>query len=142
VGERTVRVAAQAPREIELEIEQLRTGLDRSLAELDRRRRELTDLKVQIRKHPGVFIGAGGVLLFVVGGVGFAIWRSQRRAELPGRAKRFQLAVGRAVHRPRKLARGAALPWDKIVAAVGTTVAVSLTRKLLERALTAVPARA
>jgi hypothetical protein len=140
VGERTVRVAAQAPREIELEIDQLRTGLDRSLAELDRRRRELTDLKVQIRKHPGVFIGAGGVLLFVVGGVGFAIWRSQKRDELPARAKRFQLALGRAVHRPKKVARGEA--WEKILAAVGTTVAVSLTRKLLERVGTAVPARA
>jgi hypothetical protein len=130
VGERTVRVAAQAPREIELEIEHLRTGLDRSLAELDRRRRELTDLKVQIRKHPGVFIGAGGVLLFVVGGVGYAIWRSQKRDQLPGRARRFQLAVGRAVHKPRKLARGAA--WEKILVAVGTTVAMSLTKKLAQ----------
>jgi len=131
VDKRTVRVAAQAPREIELEIEHLRTGLDRSLAELDRRRRELTDLKIQMRKHPGVFIGAGGVLLFVVGGVGFAIWRSQKRDQLPGRAKRFRLAVGRAVHKPRKMARGAA--WEKILVAVGTTVAVSLTKKLVDR---------
>ena len=42
------------------EIEHLRTRLDRSLAELDRRRHELADLRVQLRKHPGAFIGARG----------------------------------------------------------------------------------
>ena len=42
----------RAPREIEREIEYLRTRLDRSLAELDRRRHELTDIRLQMRKHP------------------------------------------------------------------------------------------
>jgi hypothetical protein len=128
------------PREIELEIDHLRARLDRSLAELDRRRRELIDVKLQIRKHPGVFLGAGGVALFMVGGVAFAVWRSRRREELPEKAKRLRAAVGRAVDKPAKVARGDAPPWEKLLVAVGTTVAVGLTKKLIEQLWIAKPA--
>jgi hypothetical protein len=133
-------VKEQEPREIEVEIEQVRARLDRSLAELDRRRHELTDIRLQMRKHPGVFIGAGGAVLFVVGGVAFAIWRSQKRDTLPARAHRLRLAAARAVDKPQKVARGDAPPWEKILAAVGTTLAVSLTKKLVDRLWSARPA--
>lgn len=140
MGEGTARVngngAAEpkAPREIEREIEHLRTRLDRSLAELDRRRHELTDVRLQMRKHPRVFIGAGAAVALVVGGMAFAIWRSRKREELPQKAKRLRIAIGRAVDDPKKVARGEAPVWEKIVGAVGTTIAVSLTKKMLERA--------
>ena len=54
MGEGTTRVEEKPPRQIEREIEHLRTRLDRSLAELDRRRHELTDVRLQVRKHPAV----------------------------------------------------------------------------------------
>jgi hypothetical protein len=131
VGEGTAGVE---PRKLEREIEHLRTRLDRSLAELDRRRHELTDLKLQLRRHPQVALGAGVVLLALAGGVVFAVWRAHKRAELPGKARRLRLAIGRAVDKPHKVARGEAPAWEKILAAVGTTIAVSLTKKLIERA--------
>jgi hypothetical protein len=127
-------VEAKPPREIEREIEHLRTRLDRSLAELDRRRHELTDLKLQIRKHPQVFIGAGAAVALLLGGIGFAVWRSRKREELPNRVRRIRMAFGRAIDEPEKVARGEAPAWEKILAAVGTTIAVSVTKKLLERA--------
>jgi hypothetical protein len=123
----------RAPREIERDIEHLRTRLDRSLAELDRRRHELTDVKLQMRRHPVVFIGAGAVVVLLLGGVGFAIYRSHKREEIPQKAKRLRIAIGRAVDEPHKVARGDAPVWKKIVAAVGTTIAVSLTKKIIER---------
>ena len=121
------------PREIEHEIEHLRTRLDHSLAELDRRRHELTDIRLQMRKHPAVFIGAGAAVALMVGGVGFAIWRARKREEMPEKAKRLRIAFGRAVDKPDKVARGEAPVWEKIAAAIGTTIAVNLTKKLLER---------
>jgi hypothetical protein len=127
-------VEAKPPREIEREIEHLRTRLDRSLAELDRRRHELTDLKLQMRKHPQVFIGAGAAVALLLGGIGFAVWRSRKREELPNRVRRIRMAFGRAIDEPEKVARGEAPAWEKILAAVGTTIAVSVTKKLLERA--------
>jgi hypothetical protein len=135
VGERTAGVVeAKPPREIEREIEHLRTRLDRSLAELDRRRHELTDVKLQMRKHPQVFIGAGAAVALLLGGIGFAVWRSRKREELPNKARRIRIAFGRASDEPEKVARGEAPAWEKILAAVGTTIAVSVTKKLLERA--------
>ena len=135
MGEGTVSVEEKKPpREIEREIEHLRSRLDRSLAELDRRRHELTDVKLQMRRHPQVFIGAGAVVALVVGGVAFAIWRASQREEVPQKAKRLRIAFGRAVDQPEKVARGEAPVWEKIAAAVGTTIAVNLTKKFIERA--------
>jgi len=139
VGEGTVGVEEKKPRQIEREIEHLRTRLDRSLAELDRRRHELTDVGLQMRKHPQVFIGAGAAVALLVGGVAFAVWRAHKREEIPQKAHRFRLALGRAVDKPEKVARGDAPAWEKILAAVGTTIAVSVTKKVLERAWSSLP---
>ena len=127
------KAETRSPREIEHEIEHARVRLDRSLAELDRRRHELTDVRLQMRKHPAVFIGAGAVMLLMLGGVGFAIYRSRKREELPQKAKRLRIAIGRAVDEPHKVARSEPPVWQKIVAAVGTTIAVSLAKKIVER---------
>jgi len=121
------------PREIEREIEYLRTRLDRSLAELDRRRHELTDIRLQMRKHPAVFIGAGVAVALMLGGVGFAIYRSRKREELPQKAKRLRIAFRRAMDEPEKVARAEPPVWQKMAAAVGTTIAVSLAKKMVER---------
>jgi len=123
----------RAPREIERDIEHLRTRLDHSLAELDRRRHELTDIRLQMQRHPMVFIGAGAFVVLMAGGIVLAIYRSRKREEIPAKAKRLRIAFGRAVDKPEKVARGEAPVWEKILGAVGTTIAVNLTKKLLER---------
>jgi hypothetical protein len=137
VGERTAGIE---PRKIEREIEHLRTGLDRSLAELDRRRHQLTDVKLQLRKHPGIGIGAGVMVLALAAGVALAVWRARKREALPQKARRIQIAFGRAAGQPHNVARAKAPAWEQILAAVGTTIAVGLTKKLLDRAWTALPA--
>ena len=123
----------RTPREIERDIEHLRVGLDHSLAELDRRRHEMMDVKLQMRRHPAVFVGAGAVVVLLLGGVGYAIYRARKREELPQKAKRFRIAVGRAVDKPQRVARGEPPVWEKIVAAVGVTIATSLAKKMVER---------
>lgn len=123
----------RAPREIERDIGVLRTRLDRSLAELDRRRHELTDIKLQMRKHPAVFAGTGVVVLLALGGVGYAVYRSRKREELPKKARRIRIAFGRAVDQPERVARREAPAWEKILTAVGTAIAVNLAKKMVER---------
>jgi hypothetical protein len=136
VGEGTARVEERPPREIEREIEHLRTRLDRSLAELDRRRHELADIRLQMRKHPRVFIGTGAFVALLLGGVAFAVWRGNQRERPMAKAHRLRIAFGRAVEHPEKVARGDAPVWEKVLAAVGTTIAVSLAKKLLDKAWT------
>jgi hypothetical protein len=131
VGNGTPGVEPQA---LEREIEGLRARLDRSLAELDRRRHELTDLRLQARKHPGAVAGAAGLAVLLLGGVAFAVWRAREEQKPLAKARRFRLAISRAIDKPERVARGEAPAWEKILAAVGTTLAVSLTKKLLDRA--------
>jgi len=126
----------RSPREIERDIEYLRTRLDRSLAELDRRRHELTDVRLQMRKHPAVVIGTGTVLLLMLGGVGYAVYRSRKRHELPQKASRLKLALRGALDKPEKVIRSEPPPWQKILTAVGTAVAVNLAKKIVERTWT------
>jgi hypothetical protein len=129
------------PREIEAEIEHLRTRLDRSLSELDRRRHELMDVKLQIRRHPEALAVAGGVALLLFGGMAYAIYRSRRRDEPLQQAHRFRLAVGRAADNPHRVARREPGVGEKILGAVATTIAVALTKKLIERAINSTPQR-
>jgi hypothetical protein len=138
VGEGTVGVT-KPEAEIEREIESVRTRLDKSLAELDRRRHELMDVKLQVRKHPEALMIAGGVVVLLVGAGWLAARSAHKSAEDPRRkAKRMKLATTRAMHHPERVAQNPPL-WQKIAASVGTTIAVALTKRLLDKAFAAQP---
>ncbi len=128
----------RSPREIERDIEHLRTRLDRSLAELDRRRHELMDVKLQMKRHPEVLIGAGVFAALVLGGVALAVWRAKERQKPIAKAHRLRIALGRAVDKPQHVANEPSV-GQKIVASVGSAVAGSLAKKLLDRAWASVP---
>jgi len=55
------------------------------------------------------------------------------RPQLPQKVKRLRIPFGRAVDKPEKLARGEAPVGEKVLAAVATTIAVNLTKKIVER---------
>jgi hypothetical protein len=135
MGEGTAGVSKREA-EIEREIEDVRKRLDKSLAELDRRRHELMDVKLQVSKHPQAVIIAGGAVVLLVGAVWLAARNSRREPEPVQKARRFRWAAARAVEHPERVAREPPL-WEKIAATVGTTVAVTLTKRLLDRALAA-----
>ena len=61
------------------EIEDARDGLGAYVSELDRRRHEALDLKLQLKKHPGIGIGAGVVAVAAVAGAVAMIVQSRRQ---------------------------------------------------------------
>jgi hypothetical protein len=124
--------------QIEGEISQIRGQLDQSLAELDRRRHEATDVKLQIRRHPVAVAAAGGVVLLLLGGVAYAIWAAHQRDRPVSKARRLKLAVGRMIDEPQKVAKAEPTVPVKILAAAGTAAATMLTKKLIERAMNGV----
>ena len=124
-------------REIESEITEVRSRLDRGLAELDRRRHELTDVRLQVRRHPMVAVVAGATVLAIVGGVAYAIYASRQRQKPLSKAARLREAISRMVDDPKKVAKSQPTVPEKILAAAGTAAATMLTKKLLERAFSA-----
>jgi hypothetical protein len=120
---------------IEGEIAEIRGRLDQSLAELDRRRHEATDVKLQIRRHPGAVAVAGGVVLLLLGGVAYAIWAARKRERPVNKAKRLKLALSRMIDEPQKVAKAEPTVPEKILAAAGTAAATFLTKKIIEKAM-------
>ena len=130
----------QRSHELEGEIDHLRTRLDHSLAELGRRRQELTDVRLQLRKHPRILWIAGGVAALLFGGVAFAITRSRKRTALERAARKYKGALRRVADHPERVAkRSEPGVGEKILAAAGTTIAVALAKKLIERTINSVP---
>lgn len=74
-----------------------------TLQELDRRKEEATDLRLQARRHAGVFVSVGAGLTALVGGaVAFGVWRTRHRQRL--RMQKRWEAARRAWNQPERLA--------------------------------------
>lgn len=86
------------------EVSRLRTKIDATrdelgtyISELDRRRHEALDLKLQIKKHPGVVIGVGVAIAAILTGAVVMVARSRKRETL---GRRVQRAASRILPAP------------------------------------------
>jgi hypothetical protein len=126
---------AVTPEELNGQIAVVREDLDLLLAELDRRRHELMDVKYQLRRHAvGVGVTAAA---FLGSAAGFVLWRQRRqrrREQLVDQAGRLRHAVARMIERPERVAAEPTIAGKIIVAAANAALA-SLIKKGLERAL-------
>jgi hypothetical protein len=134
-GSRTDEVPGSSQR-IEKEISSLRVEIGQLVGELDRRRRELLDLRLQLRRHPVAVPLAGLAAAAVLGGAVALLVRSARRRRRAGhRARQLWRALGRMAEHPERVGRGEPPPGEKILAAVGAAAAGLLVKRALERAV-------
>lgn len=123
----------QDTRRVSGEIDTLRNELGRLVAELDRRRHELTDVKLQIRKHPAVVIVAAGAAALILGGlVGMAIRNRRQHARPTIRARDTRRALSRLIDHPERVAAEPNLAM-KIATAAGVAAGSAVARRLAER---------
>jgi hypothetical protein len=124
--------------ELEREITGIRSELGALVGELDRRRRDLFDVRGQVRRHPVAASLAGVAVIALLGGSVALLLRDGRRKQRAGyRAKQLRSAFGRIVEHPERVARGEAPAGEKILAAVGTAIATLLVKQALARAVPA-----
>lgn len=120
-------------RQLEGEIAVLRDELTGLVAELDRRRHELTDFKLQARRHVvGMTMTGAGLLASAAGFVWLSVWRSRRRSQATARMGRLREAVSRMVDRPDRVAAEPGIPARILTAAANAAVATAI-KKVLER---------
>jgi hypothetical protein len=110
------------------------------VGELDRRRREAFDIRLQLKRHPVAVSLAVVAAAAVLGGTVAMLVRDSRRKERAShKARQLKVALARMIEHPERVALGES-PGGKILAAAGSAVAVMLVRRALERALPRAPA--
>jgi DNA-binding FrmR family transcriptional regulator len=125
----------ESSRQLEGEIAMLRDELGGLVAELDRRRHELTDVKLQAKRHAlGATLTGAGLLASAAGFVWLGAWRARRRRTTIARIGRLREAVSRMVERPERVAAEPSVPV-KILTAAATAAVATAMKKVLERAL-------
>ncbi|MGH7365933.1 MAG: hypothetical protein ACREK9_05930 [Candidatus Rokuibacteriota bacterium] len=121
------------PRAIEQEITRLRDELGALGDELERRWHDLTDVRLQVRRHGlAVTLSALAAGAAAAGSVALGIRRARRRSTLVARGRRLRDAVGRMVERPERVAVDATAT-QRIIAAAGSAVAAFAIKAALER---------
>ena len=130
-------LATLPPQEIEGKIVSLRGELGDIVSELDRRRHEAFDVKLQFEKHRTVFILAGVALVGALGAGIASMIRERRQRERPvERARRARRAFERLMEDPEHMARESTVA-EKIAAAGGTAVVSLLVKRALDQVMPA-----
>jgi hypothetical protein len=124
------------------EIDVLRRDLGELVSELDRRRRELVDVRLQLRRHPVVVVAAVGVGALLLGGLLARAVRDRRRRSRPAlRAREARRALSRLLEHPQRVAAEPGIA-AKIATAAGVAAGSAIARHLAHLAMArAVPPR-
>jgi hypothetical protein len=137
MGEGTNGITEPTPEELEADIDARRVHADAVLAELDRRRHEITDWRLQLRRHaPLAALIAGGALLLGAGLIALQLHRRRQRRRPIAKLGRLRQALARAIERPEQVASQPSQTNRTVAAAVSagsTILAKALATRLRQR---------
>ncbi len=104
--ERDAASGKESPEFLEQEVREIRENVTEVIGELDRRRHEVFDWRIQLRRNAvPLALTTLGFLVFVAGAAGISAWRRRRRDRPLARAKRMRAALSRMVAHPELIAQ-------------------------------------
>jgi hypothetical protein len=124
---------AERPREIEREIESIREDLDGLVGELDRRRHEALDWRLQARRHRRQLWIAAGVVGVAV--LGLALLRSRRQQSRLASGRELLHALHVVATNPEGLTRAVEERSTGSKLAAGTAKVASVALPIIARNL-------
>jgi hypothetical protein len=120
------------PHQLEVEITSLRDELGALVGELDYRRHELLDVKLQLRRHAWKVATAGlGLAAGIAGVAWLGVSRARRRRTLMSKAFRLREGVGRMINRPERVATDPTMA-EKVFTVAASAVLAAVARKAVE----------
>lgn len=127
---------------LESEIAAIRAEIDEAIGVLDRRRRDLMDVRVQLARH-ALPLAAGALASgMVLAGAAVYLFVHKRNERRPSvRIHKARIAARRAVAHPERVARGEPPLHTKLLTASLTALAGATAKRLVERAITPSPRR-
>jgi hypothetical protein len=140
MGEGADRVNEPIPehvRRVSGEIDSLRGEIGTLVSELDRRRHEMFDVGLQVKRHPVVVIVAASAVALAVGGLVALAIRSRRQHRRPSsRVREARRAIGRLLEHPDRVAAEPSVA-TKVLVAAGTAAGSAMARRLVDRLMRA-----
>jgi len=120
--------------ELEREVDRIRSNIGELVRELNRRRHEAFDLRLQLRHHAGRVVLAGAtVVVLIAGGIALALARLRRRRSIRVRVGRLREALRRIAAHPEHLGERGPSVSRKVAAAGGSAIASVLGKRLAKR---------
>ena len=117
------------PEALEQDVRELRRELDATLRELDRRRHELTDWRLQLRRHWRALLAAG---LLAGGTVALIVYRKRVRERPLSKVRRMRRALARMIDNPDAVARDPGV-GSQVLTAAAKPAAAGLVGRLFRR---------
>lgn len=144
MGEGADRVTDGAPRQqvqrVSGEIDALRGELGALVAELDRRRQELFDVGLQVRRHPVAMAVTAATAALLLGGLLALAVRTRRERRRPVvRARETRRALGRLLAHPDRVAAKPSLAHT-LLATAGAAAGTALAKRMVARYVAVRPA--
>ncbi len=125
---------ADGPRGLEHQVEDIRSNIDHIVDELDRRRHDLFDWRLQLRTHARTLgILAAVLAVTMAGTIAFSIWQSRRRARPLVKAKRWRSAVSHVIDHPEALVRRDASVGKKALTAAASAFSAGVAKRAAEQ---------
>jgi len=123
------------PDELEVEVERRLSGLATIVDELDLRRHELLDWRLQVQAHARTLRKAATVAAVVgVVAIAVSIRRNRQRRRLVARAERVTEALSRILEHPDRVARPEPSATRRALTGLLAGVAGLIVRRFAERA--------
>jgi hypothetical protein len=122
------------------DISSIRSRLSGLISELDRRRHDAVDVKLQVRRHPISFVLVAVAAVGVVGGL--VAWRlvaRRHRNRLVTRLRGLRSVLGRVVRDPERMAQRTPRLGTRLLHAGGEATAGIVAKRLAERLLGPAP---
>ena len=123
---------------LEREVDRIRNNIGELVRELNHRRHEAFDLKLQFREHAGRLVLVGvAVATLIAGTIALAAARIRRRRSIRTRVSRLRDALRRIAAHPERVAERQPNVPRKLLAAGGTAIAAAVGKRLAKRFVSA-----
>ena len=119
---------------LEREVDRIRSNIGELIRELNHRRHEALDLRLQLRQHAGRVLLVGAVVVATIaGGIALILARLRRRRSVRVRVSQLRGALRRLSKHPELLAEHGPSVSRKVAAAGGGAIASVLGKRLAKR---------
>ena len=123
---------------LEHEVDRIRNNIGELVRELNHRRHEALDLRLQFREHAGRLVLVGvAVAALIAGTIALSVARIRRRRSIKTRVTRLRDALRRIAAHPERVAERQPNVPRKVLAAGGSAIASALGKKLAKRLVSA-----